>query len=62
MVRHAQHLALLGFVRHSDNHEGPLIQPGEAKAFVAAEAFGRVGTEVLIEWTPEGEEERRISN
>jgi hypothetical protein len=50
--------SLLKFVRPED--EGGLtIRPGESKAFAALQAFGRVGTEILIEWVTEGEQARR---
>lgn len=45
-----------------DGDEGPLIQPGEAKAFVAISTFSRPNIELVIDWQPEGESERRTFN
>ena len=48
------------FRHHSD--EGPLILPGQAKAFYAIEGWGGDGKEVLIDWRPDGEHERQTFN
>lgn len=45
-----------------DGDEGPLIQPGEAKAVVAISTFSRPSIELVIDWRPEGEPERRTFN
>jgi hypothetical protein len=38
------------------------MQPGEAKAFYAISTYGHPSLELLIDWLPEGESERRTFN
>jgi hypothetical protein len=42
--------------------EGPSIQPGEAKAFHAISTFSSPSIELVIDWQPEGESQRRTFN
>jgi hypothetical protein len=45
-----------------DADEGPLIQPGEAKAFYAISTWSSPSIELVIDWQPEGESQRRTFN
>jgi hypothetical protein len=45
-----------------DANEGPSIQPGEAKAFHAFSTWSSPSIELVIDWQPEGESQRRSFN
>lgn len=49
------------FVRH-EGESGPEILPGQSKAFYALEGWSSPGTEILIDWQPEGEPDRKRFN
>jgi hypothetical protein len=50
------------FVVHDNTDAGPSIQPGQAKAFFATPTFSGPLAEIVIDWQPEGESERRTFN
>ncbi|WP_142925741.1 hypothetical protein [Mycobacterium marinum] len=49
------------FLMH-DDEGGPVIQPGEAKAFYATSTYSHPSVELVIDWLPEGESQRRAFN
>jgi hypothetical protein len=46
------------FLMH-DSDAGPVIQPGQAKAFFAYSTFSEPNLELVIDWLPEGESQRQ---
>jgi hypothetical protein len=48
-------------VRDSEDH-GPLIQPGQAKAFQLISTFSDPNIELVIDWLPDGETDRQTFN
>jgi hypothetical protein len=42
-----------------DSDAGPVIQPGQAKAFFAYSTFSEPNIELVIDWLPEGESQRQ---
>ena len=50
------------FMVHDNTGAGPLIQPGQAKAFYVLATWSRPNVELVIDWQPEGESQRRTFN
>jgi hypothetical protein len=55
-------LGRVRFAMHVHSDQGPSIQPGQAKAFYATPTFSRPNIELVIDWQPEGESQRRTFN